>query len=73
MPEKPGKQFLPAHAEVLANVGEDPGQGSDAQRAVLGDGDVVLALLRRGQAEVAPGLTSDAVAERAERSGEFPS
>lgn len=60
--------------KVGGNVREDGVQGADAERLVLGDGDVVLGAFEGGcEAEVAPGLAGDRVAIPHEERGEFAS
>jgi len=44
----------------------DRGEGADSQRIMPRDGDVVLAVLDGGQAEMASGLTGDLIAEASE-------
>src|SRR5262245_48368925 len=56
-------QVIAAHLEVGGHVSEDAGECPDAERAVVRDGDVMLAALRGGQTHVASGLAGDLVAE----------
>lgn len=50
-------------AEMHGHLREDGGQCADAQRSVIRNGDVVLAALGRGQAEMAPCLSRHLIIE----------
>jgi ABC-type phosphate/phosphonate transport system substrate-binding protein len=51
---------------VTRDLRDDRGQGSYAQVIMSGNGEVMLAMLRRGQADVAASLASDPIAERSQ-------
>ena len=55
---------------MTSYVRKDSGQRPDAKSIVARDGDVVLALFGRRQAQVTAGLARDLVAEHAQRAGE---
>ena len=52
--EELGRERAARDAQVLRHVGEDTGEGPDAETGVIGDGDVMFAALLRGEPEVAP-------------------
>jgi hypothetical protein len=58
------QEILTAQAVMSRDLTDDRGKGPDAQWIMPRDGDVVLAVLDRGQAEMASGLTGDLIAER---------
>ena len=60
------EEFAALHAEVLRDIGQDRGERADPERRVGRDGDVVLAALARREANVAAGLSGDAVTEAPE-------
>ena len=57
--------------QVLRHIGEDGGEGANAETGVIGDREVVLAALLRGEAEVAPGFPRHGVSVSAEGPGEL--
>jgi len=64
--EEPFEQRVPGHTGVLGSVAQDTGQCADSQGRVARNGDVMLAALKRGQSEVAAGLTGHPVAQASE-------
>ena len=48
--------------EVRGDIGEDPGEGADAETRVVRDRGVMVAALLSGEPEVTAGLASDFVA-----------
>ena len=54
--EELGRECAARDLHVLRHIGEDTGEGPDAETGVIGDGDVMLAALLRGEPEVAPGF-----------------
>jgi len=50
---------------MRSDAGQSGGEGANFQRVVIGEGDVVLAMSRAGQANVAAGLASRGIAQRA--------
>ena len=62
-PEQPFQQFIAGQALSRGNVAQNGRQGSDAQRVVRGDGDVVLRGPLAGQPDVAARLPRLVVAQ----------
>ena len=59
--EEVGRERAARDLQVLRHVGEDAGEGAEAETRVIGDGDVMLAALLRGEPEVAPGFPRHSV------------
>ena len=64
--EKKLQEILTAKAVMSRDLAEDRGECPDPQWIMPRDGDVVLAVLDGGQAEMAAGLTGDLIAEASE-------
>ena len=54
--EELGRECAARDLHVLRHIGEDAGEGADAEARVIGDGEVMLAALLRGEPQVAPGF-----------------
>lgn len=50
---------------MSGHIGENGREGTDAQRSMLGNREVMLAMLECGESEVTAGLTGDRVTELA--------
>ena len=58
---------------MCSHIGEDRRERADTERGVLGNREVVLAVLVGSQAQVAAGLASDGVAKRSKNLSEITS
>ena len=63
--EENPKEILPAQLVMFRKVREDCSEGTDAQRSVARDREVVLARPLCSQAKVAPGLACHLVSKAA--------
>jgi hypothetical protein len=57
------RQRLSGQTEVLSDVAQDAGQGTNPEARVTRNRDVVLAAFERGQPKMATGLTGHPVAQ----------
>ena len=69
--EEVGRERVARDLQMLCHIGEDGGEGADAETRVIGDGEVMLAALLRGEPEVAPGFPRHGVSVSAEGPGEI--
>ena len=67
------EQLFTAYLEMRSHIGEDCRERANTKRGMLGNREMMLAVLVGSKAEMAAGLASDGVAELAKRLSEITS
>ena len=64
-------QFITSDVEMGRNLGKDACNSADSKGVCAGDRNMVFAMLRRGQAHMAAGLTGNLISKDSKGFGEF--